>query len=116
MAVLAGVGLKLQLDWYLCQQEHDARLRTYGDIGKAANKSSLLCKQDLIDASLELVYYCWFEERQLARGARILAKVQFRQIWHRLCILTSRAKADITSHGTSGGTPAGSAVRDCDRF
>lgn len=103
------MGLKLQLDLYLCQQERDARLRTYGDIGKAANKGSLLCKQDLIDALLELVYYCWFEERQLARGARILAKVQSRQIWHRMCILTSDAKADVTSDGTSDGTPAGSA-------
>ncbi len=60
----------MQLDFQLCYAEYRAScwLLLPGQQFFRIQHTALL---------LELVYFFWFEERQLARGAKMLAKVMF---------------------------------------
>lgn len=60
---------KVQLDLHLCQAENQAKrwIQLSGQNFFKVQHTALL---------LELVYFFWFEERQLARGAKMLAKVK----------------------------------------
>jgi len=60
----------VQLDFQLCYAEYRAScwLLLPGQQFFRIQHTALL---------LELVYFFWFEERQLARGAKMLAKVMF---------------------------------------
>lgn len=59
---------RVQLDFHLCYAEDCA--------GRWAQLAGLqYCRLKHTAVLLELVYFFWFEERQLARGARMLAKV-----------------------------------------
>lgn len=58
----------MQLDFHLCRAENRASrwIQLAGQQFFKIQHTALL---------LELVYFFWFEERQLARGAKMLAKV-----------------------------------------
>ncbi len=58
--------LSLHLDWYLCSQEHNT--------GATGSNSARFCEH--IQISLELVYFLWFQQKHLTRGAKVLSKVQ----------------------------------------
>lgn len=59
---------KVQLDFQLCCAEYRARCQV-------AVPGQQFYKIQHTALLLELVYFFWFEERQLARGAKMLAKV-----------------------------------------
>ncbi len=73
---------KVQLDFQLCYAEYRASCWVVlpGQQFYKIQHTALL---------LELVYFFWFEERQLARGAKMLAKVMF------TCILVAGSQSSI---------------------
>ena len=76
--VFSGISgkQKVQLDFYLCYAEDREQ-------NKAISGDILLREQinklQHTTLLLELVYFFWFEERQLARGAKMLTKVTY--VW-----------------------------------
>lgn len=73
---------KVQLDFQLCYAEYRASCWVLlpGQQFWKIQHTALL---------LELVYFLWFEERQLARGAKMLAKVMF------TCIFVTGSQSSI---------------------
>ena len=73
---------KVQLDFQLCYAEYRA---SCWDLGPGQQ----FWKIQHTSLLLELVYFFWFEERQLARGAKMLAKVMFS------CIFVAGSQSSI---------------------
>ncbi len=73
MVCAAGTA-RIQLDFCLSRHAHAAnqRFHAYGNDVMLYPTSWL---RESVSASLDLVYYCWLEERQLARGAKYLVQV-----------------------------------------
>ena len=61
--------LKLQLDYQLCHTEHKSS-QWHKMLGKHHFRA-----ENITDL-MELVYFLWFEARQLTRAAKMLAKVR----------------------------------------
>ena len=86
---------KVQLDLHLCQAENQAKrwIHLSGQNFFKVQHTALL---------LELVYFFWFEERQLARGAKMLAKVKL--VIHSLACLFRQHSILHTASPTSQAT------------
>ena len=70
---LCNAGTKqIELDFCLSRHAHAANQR-YQAYGDGPSYASWIEKA--LTASLDMVYYCWLEERDLARGAKYLAQV-----------------------------------------
>lgn len=65
----ACAGDKLQLDLHLCNVVRDSRQ------GLATDPINPALKLAHTSSLLDLVYFLWFEQQQLERGARLLAEV-----------------------------------------
>ena len=64
-----NTGLKVQLDYHLCHTEHKSS-RWRQALGEHHFRAENIA--DLI----ELIYFLWFEARQLSRAAHMLTKVR----------------------------------------
>jgi len=69
----AAGSARLQLDFLLSRNAHAANLQFHVYANAMLFPDSFL--QASVKASLHMVYYCWLEERQLARGAKYLVQV-----------------------------------------
>jgi len=73
MVFTAGTE-QLQLDFCLSRHAHAANQR-FCAYGNDVMLHRAFWLAESVNASLDMVYYCWLEERQLARGAKYLVQV-----------------------------------------